>query len=166
MSVPGLSGTRRVTVLFDAGGQNGATRNRSSAETLGIVSRVDFVQGAHDLGRAPSLVNTQVGDDVWNLPAAIATEAVDGVARRGEAAAANRAASRDHAGDGCEYTANNSKRRVGCTDIDDLRVTAGFGRDAAREAIAELRGVGEHFLAAVAGVGFKFEAVVAERRLL
>ena len=34
------------------------------------------MQGAHDLGRTPSLVDTQVGDDVGGLEAAIAPASV------------------------------------------------------------------------------------------
>ena len=48
---------------------------------------------------------------------------------------------------------------------DDLCRAAIFGRDAAREPVAELRSVGEHFLAAVAGIGVPVEAQIPQCRL-
>src|SRR5262249_14841015 len=41
------------------------------AAIAGIVDRIDLMQGAHDLGRTPSLVDTQIGDDVGSLEAAV-----------------------------------------------------------------------------------------------
>ena len=54
-------------------------------------------------------------------------------------------------------------RKVALTD--DLRRAAGFGRYTGREAVAELRRVGGHFPPAVAGVGVRRKAEVADRRL-
>ena len=44
-----------------------------------VVARTDLMQGTHDLGRTPSLVDTQVGDDVRHLltllvPATVGSE--------------------------------------------------------------------------------------------
>ena len=41
-----------------------------------IVSRIDVMVGRHDLGRTPSLVNTQVAHDVGDLEAAVSTGTV------------------------------------------------------------------------------------------
>src|SRR6202020_2767853 len=59
-----------VAGVADAAGTGGA---RSGLQRVGgaVVAGVDLVQGAHDLGRAPRLIDAQVGDEVGGLHAAV-----------------------------------------------------------------------------------------------
>src|SRR4029077_5429442 len=55
----------------------------------GVIDTVDLMQGAHDLGRTPSLIDAQVGHNVGGLEASIAT---------GERSSARRNVSENSAG--------------------------------------------------------------------
>jgi hypothetical protein len=105
-----------------------------------VIGRVDLMQGTPDLSGTPSLINTQVGDDVWSLPASVALACKS---RRGYSTATEAACVRGDTSKETWKSCNLSTvRKVALTD--DLRRAAGFGR-------------GGHFPPAVARVGVRRE---------
>ena len=95
--------------------------------------------GSHDLGRTPSLVNTQVAHDVGDLEAAVSTGTVGATEGSSNCATTKPAAT---GGGRCEpnWVTN------------ELRLARRFRRNRRREAVAELRGIAHHEPAAVTGV--------------
>ena len=104
--------------------------------------------GRHDLGRTPSLVNTQVAHDVGDLEAAVSTGTV--VAAEGS-------------DDRPPAVGQAPPRRP--PRADDLRLARRFRRNRRREAVAELRGVAHHEPSAVTGVRTGERTPVGGRRV-
>ena len=94
----------------------------------GAVVRGPVVMGSDcDLSSTPGLIDAKVGDDVLEPVAALE---VSSRHWRSSKAAGDRG-----------------------TEIEDAASTLLFERDRARQTVAELRGVGRHHMARVAGIG-------------
>ena len=131
-----------------------------------VVTGIDLVICSHDLGRAPSLVNAQIANDIRRLEASIRTRAgceTGATCNRGW-----RIADVDCAGVGAGVHATDVdklRRTVVCLfAVDNLRDAALFSGDRRREAVAELRSVTRCPPAAVTGVGSREDAPVRRRR--
>src|SRR5689334_17633093 len=126
-----------------------------------VVQRVVHVQGTHDLGRTPRLIDAQIGDDVRHLEAAIGTSTREHGTARSRRRTSGRVAK--PAGTN-QAEATLTQRAEGYPaalfDIEDLRYAALFSRDRGREAVAELRRVTEHEPARVTRIRGREDAPV------
>src|SRR5215813_983430 len=92
------------------------------------IGSIDLVQRAHDLGRTPCLIETEVHNDVRCLKPAVS------------------------AGEG-RWVSRNNATAADRINVVNLRPTRRFGGNRAGPAVAELRGIAHHEPAAVASVG-------------
>src|SRR5262245_1637477 len=100
-----------------------------------IVACIDQMPRPHDLGRTPSLIDAQVGDDVRSLEAAVAAVS--------------------------NYGGNTSNQ----SDAIDCSRAAHFSGDRRRETVAELGGISGNHPATVTGVGRRGRIPIRARRV-
>src|SRR5262249_19214750 len=129
------------------------------------------MQSTRDLGGTPSLVNTQIGDDIRNVPTPVTIAAyargckccvgtIDSAYVGGDTH--TRETKRNEIGN--SQSANGCWRGIVKAALaDDLCHAAGFGGQRGRPAVAELRSISKHFLTAVAGIGAGDEAQIIDR---
>ena len=161
-----------VTTAFRGKARGAPAEHAAHASALGVevIGRIDLMQGTRDCRGTPSLIDAQIGDDVRNAPSAVAYACVYVPGGAKTATAIDAAYVRDGTEPWNEKwdsaNINKSGKPINVDALpDDLRRTPTFGGPRGREPVAQLRRIGDHFPAAVAGVGVWREAQVSNRRL-
>src|SRR5689334_24256897 len=72
-SEAGADGKAPLVVRVAAPGRPRAKRAARIKYAAAVIQRIDLMQGAHNLSRAPCLIYTQIADDVRHLKTALRT---------------------------------------------------------------------------------------------